>query len=228
MPQPMGPGARQSRREADNGSRLSRPAEAPAHRARRARRVSSATVILATAALPVVAQRGAVPRLKPKCQRTGRSRRSHWPARVRIYYFRLRFSTSTARIVSLRQRRQQSLDRDIRSLLFSFSPVATGKVECPLFFLLDGLAHAGPDVFNGMADLAPEFEISFPPDVVVGVLGRVSPEFRRFWFSYCTWGIGLGQPGLPGFALYPNFAASARSASALALSPLCQYERPRS
>ena len=44
------------------------------------------------------------------------------------------------------------------------------------------------------------------------------------WFSYCTWGVGLGQPGMPGFALIPNFSAWAKSASALALSPFCQYE----
>ena len=47
---------------------------------------------------------------------------------------------------------------------------------------------------------------------------------RWFWFSYCTWGVGLGQPGPPGFALIPNFSAWAKSASALALSPFCQYE----
>ena len=34
----------------------------------------------------------------------------------------------------------------------------------------------------------------------------------------------MAESGLPGFALYPNFSAWAKSASALAFSSFCQYE----
>ncbi len=84
---------RTRRREADVGRQLSCRPETPARRACQARRVSSAAVIPPPAAVRVRADRGGMARVTPTFQRTARSRRGGSPQQHRPYHFHLRFST---------------------------------------------------------------------------------------------------------------------------------------